>query len=209
MVELLVPNQMTRVRFPSAAPLPLRPPSFVPPAPPAPSLDAWLADLRRRRGPVPGLDPHGPGANARLLILLETPGRTMDGASVVTLDAPTGTARNLSRWLDEAGIERADALVWNAVPWVIHAPGARTRAPRRTEIEAGVAELPGLLAHLPALRAVVLSGRAAARAADAVRASTDAPVLEMAHPSPVYVNTDPAIAERCRATLRAAARALR
>ena len=159
---------------------------------------------------MPGFDPAGPGARARLLIVLETPGRTMDGDAVVTLDAPTGTARNLSRWLGGAGIDRGDVLLWNAVPWVIHAPGARTRAPRRAEVRAGVAELPALLALLPALRAVILSGRAAGAARETVeRARPDVPAFGMAHPSPVYVNTDPAIAERCRATLAEAARALR
>ena len=173
-----------------------------------PPLDAYLADLRRRRGAVPGIDPSGPGTAARLLILLETPGRNRDPSLPVTLDAPTGTARNLTRWLAEAGIDRRDVLLWNAVPWIIHAPGAKTRAPRRAEVEAGVAELPGLLALLPALRAVVLSGRAAARAGDVVRTRAGLPAFEIAHPSPVYVCTDPAIAVRCVATLREAARAL-
>ena len=171
-------------------------------------LDAYLADLRRRRGAVPGFDPDGPGAGARLLILLETPGRNRTPSSPVTLDAPTGTARNLTRWLAEAGVDRGDVLLWNAVPWVIHPPGARTRAPRKGEIDAGVAELPGLLALLPALRVVVLAGRVAARAADAVRERTGVPTFEIAHPSPVHVCTDPAIAVRCTATLRDAARAL-
>lgn len=173
------------------------------------SLDRYLAGLRRRHGTVPGFDPSGARTEARLLILLETPGRGMDSSVTVTLDAPTGTARNLSRWLAGAGIDRTDVLLWNVVPWLIHAPGARTRAPGGAEIEAGIAELPGLLARLPALLAVVLAGRAAARASDAVRAGVAAPVLEMAHPSPVHVNTDPAIAVRCRETLGAAATLLR
>ena len=202
---------MKRARSPSAVSSP-PPTSVTSPDSPTPSpaspFDAWLADLRRRRGEVPGIDPCGPGTAARLLIVLETPGRNRAPGFPVTLDAPTGTARNLRAWLADAGIDRCDALLWNAVPWVIHAPGARTRAPRASEIDAGASELPGLLALLPALRAVVLSGRAAARAGRVVRGCVDVPVVEIAHPSPVYVCTDPAIAVRAVATLREAARAL-
>ncbi|WP_179187110.1 uracil-DNA glycosylase family protein [Sphingomonas sp. TZW2008] len=122
---------------------------------------------------MPGFDPADGGATARLLLLLETPGpdpcpgrAPSDGAPrIVSRDNATGTARNLVRFLGAAGIARGDTLLWNAVPWIVHAPGARNRALRRGEIVAGRASLPPLLALLRRLRVVVLAGRVAARRA--------------------------------------------
>jgi hypothetical protein len=65
---------------------------------------------------VPGFDPADGGADARLLLLLETPGPGGDGPRLVSRDNPTGTARNLTRFLADAGIARVDTLLWNAVP---------------------------------------------------------------------------------------------
>lgn len=155
---------------------------------------------------VPRFDPLDGGAGARLLLLLETPGPGRDPLRFVSQDNRTGTARNLRRFLAGAGIERADLVIWNVVPWLVHAPGARNRAVTRGEIREGVALVAPLLDLLPALRAVVLAGRAAAHAEPAVRAARPLlPVLTMPHPSPTIVCTSPAIGERIRETLTHAA----
>ena len=165
-------------------------------------LAPYLAALRAAHGEVPDPDPLDGGADARLLLLLETPGPRIGRSGIVSRDNPTGTAANLFGALAVAGIARRDTLIWNAVPWVIHAPGALNRAPRRGEIAAGLATLPRLLALLPRLAVVVLSGRVAGEAGPVLAAlRPDLPVLRMPHPSPTYLCTSPAHPERIRTVL--------
>ncbi|GJD94131.1 uracil-DNA glycosylase [Methylobacterium iners] len=170
-----------------------------------------LRELARRiaaeRGaPVPDPDPLDGGVAARLLLLLETPGPAIARTGFVSRDNATGTAANLFRFLGEAGIARADTLIWNAIPWVIHAEGALNRAPRRAEIRAAEPYLAPLLALLPALRVAVLAGRVAGEArAGLARLRPDLPVLAVPHPSPTYVCTSPEVPARIRRGLGEAA----
>ncbi|WP_156678197.1 uracil-DNA glycosylase [Sphingomonas profundi] len=158
---------------------------------------------------VPDFDPRDGGVAARLILLLETPGPGGDGPRLVSRDNPTGTARNLTRFLAEASISRADTMLWNAVPWIVHAPGARNRPLRRGEIREGLAMLPPLVALLPRLRVAVLAGAVAAEAAPVIaRERPTVAVLRMPHPSPTYVCTSPQVAARIRQTLAEAARLL-
>lgn len=175
----------------------------------APHMDAlnrYVAALRTLRGDVPDVDPFDGGAGARLLMLLETPGPGAEPLRFVSRDNATGTAANIRRFTAEAGLDRRDTVIWNAVPWVIHAPGARNRAPRRAEVAEGLDELPGFLALLPCLAVVVLCGRVAAGAGPVLAAARPGlPVLLMPHPSPTIVCTSPAVAARIRAALGEAA----
>lgn len=181
----------------------------MPPLSASDRLEAWRRSLEREGRRVPAFDPCDGGANARMLLLLETPGPGGDGPRAVSRDNPTGTARNLMRFLAEAGIAREDTILWNAVPWIVHAPGARNRPLRRGEIAEGLAMLPPFLALLPSLRVVVLAGRVAAEARMVVDTARPAvPVLAMPHPSPTIVCTSPMIGDRIRATLADAARIL-
>lgn len=171
------------------------------------ALERFRAGLEAIHGTVPHFDPRDGGDRARVLLLLETPGPRGGPVRVVSRDNPTGTARNLTRFCAAAGLAREDTVLWNVVPWLIHRPGATNRAPTRAETEAGLALVPGLLALLPHLRAVVLCGRHAAGAEPAVAASRPGlPILRMPHPSPTYVCTAPAIAGRIVAVLTEAAR---
>ncbi|KMO43267.1 uracil-DNA glycosylase [Methylobacterium tarhaniae] len=176
-----------------------------------------LAPLRRlaeriraeQDRPVPEADPLDGGVSARLLLLLETPGPATGRTAFVSRDNPTGTAANLFRFLSEAGLARAETLIWNAVPWVIHAPGARNRAPRTGEIRAARAYLPPLLDLMPNLAVVVLSGRVAQTLAPVLgEARPHLPVVAIPHPSPTYVCTSPAVPARIAAGLGEAARHL-
>ncbi len=170
------------------------------------ALESYRAALESRRGPTPHCDPLDGGIAAECLLLLETPGPRGGTIRFVSRDNPTGTARNITRFCQAAGLDRRRMVIWNAVPWMIHAPGARNRAPKRAEITAGLEQLPGFLALLPALRVVVLAGRVAAQAATVV--ATCRPgmrILTMPHPSPIYVVTAPDIAGRLEATLATAA----
>jgi uracil-DNA glycosylase len=154
---------------------------------------------------VPDVDPHDGGTEARLLILLETPGPHIHRTKIVSADNPSGTARNLRRFLGEAGLPRHERVIWNAVPWVIHG-GGPNRAPRAGEVRNGLAELPGFLDLLPRLLVAVLAGRVAGMAADTVAATCpDVAVVRMPHPSPTYVCTSPDVARRIAAALTEAA----
>ena len=122
-------------------------------------------------------------------------------------DNPTGTARNIARFCEAAGLARRDTVLWNVVPWLIHPSGARNRAPTRTETAAGLALVPGLLTLLPQLRVIVLCGRAAGLAEAVIaRHRPGLAVLRMPHPSPTYVCTAPQIAARIVGILAQAAR---
>ncbi|MCJ2036619.1 uracil-DNA glycosylase [Methylobacterium sp. J-068] len=159
-----------------------------------------------RGAEVPDPDPLDGGVGARLLLLLETPGPSIRGTGFVSRDNPTGTAANLFRFLAESGIPRRDTLIWNTIPWVIHAPGALNRPPRRSEILAAIPDLAPLLACLPHLRVVVLAGRVAGMLAPTLATlRPDLPVIPVPHPSPTYVCTAPSVATRIRAGLARAA----
>ncbi|MBB3691719.1 uracil-DNA glycosylase family protein [Sphingomonas sp. BK580] len=167
-------------------------------------LERWRSQLATGGRDVPGFDPNDGGAAARLLLLLETPGA--HGPAIVSRDHATGTSRNLKRFLADAGIERRDTLLWNAVPWNVHAPGERNRPLRRAEIAEGLSLLPPLLHLLPRLELVVLAGRVAREAAALVdRERPLVGVLTMPHPSPTFVCTSPAVPRAIAATLAEAA----
>jgi len=169
-------------------------------------LEVWRRSLAGSGRRVPEFDLRDGGADARVLILLETPGPGGEGPRTVSRDNPTGTARNLTRFLDDAGIARAETILWNTVPWIVHQPGARNRPLRRGEIAEGLAALPAFLALLPCLEVAVLSGRVAGEASETVaRARPDVHRLTMPHPSPTIVCTSPDIARRIATTLAQAA----
>jgi hypothetical protein len=169
-------------------------------------LEAWrraLADSGRR---MPRFDPADGGAAARMLVLLETPGPGDDAERTVSRDNPTGTARNLTRFLADARVARRDTVLWNTVPWIVHEPGARNRPLRRGEIREGVSVMPDWLALLPRLRVVVLAGRVARQAAPVIAAHRPAlPMLLMPYPSPTIVCTATAIPAAIMSALRQAA----
>mgnify|MGYP002779682983 CR=1 FL=1 len=170
-------------------------------------LAVFAAGLRENTGkPVPDADPADGGVRAGLLLLLETPGPSWSRTGVVSADNPTPTGANLRRFLADAGIAREELLIWNAIPFVIHAPGAANRAPRKSELKEGLSFLPPLLRLLPRLRVAVLAGRAAANAAPVIAAARRGlPVLTMPHPSPTFVCTSPAVPRRIAAALAEAA----
>lgn len=169
-------------------------------------LERWREGLLPDGRPAPNFDPADGGINARLLLLLETPGPGPERARFVSRDDPSATARNLRRYLDEAGIDRSDLILWNTVPWIMHPPGARNRALRKAEIEQGLATLPGLLALLPRLKVCLLAGRVAAKTEPLVSAHDPSiEVIPTPHPSPANVCTSPKVDERLRASFDEAA----
>ena len=170
-------------------------------------IRALAARISAERGaPVPMPDPLDGGVAARMLLLLETPGPAVLRTGFVTRDSANGTAANLFRFLAEAGLRRADTLIWNAIPWLIHAEGALNRAPRRAEVVAAAPYLAPLLDLLPNLAVAVLAGRYAGDAAPAITALRPRlPIIRIPHPSPTYVCTAPEVPARIRRGLSEAA----
>jgi uracil-DNA glycosylase len=169
-------------------------------------LEAWRARLAEGGRRVPHVDPLDGGVDARLLLLLETPGPGDAPIRFVSRDNPSGTGRNLGRFLAEARIARQDMLLWNAAPWIAHAPGAKNRALTRPEIREGIGTLPALLALLPRLEIVVLAGRVAAQARQTIAETrASAAIIEIPHPSPANVCTSADVASRIREGLAQAA----
>ena len=165
-------------------------------APHARALAAFAAELRRDTGAhVPDIDPLDGGSEARVVLLLETPGPAIRDTGFVSRDNPTPTARNIRRFAAAAGLPRADTVIWNAVPWTIHEAGARNRAPRPGEIRAGLGRLPAFLRLLPRLRCAILAGRVAGLARGLVE-TVGLDVVAVPHPSPTIVCTDPGVALR-------------
>ena len=158
------------------------------------ALERYRVSLGARPLLSPHFDPFDGGVAARLLILLETPGPSVAPVRFVSCENPTGTAANLRRAFAAVGIERADMVIWNTVPWVLQRAGETSRAPRQPEIDCGLKALPALLDCLPRLGAVVLAGRTAGLAEPVIE--TVRPglgIVRIAHPSPTYVNTHPDI----------------
>jgi hypothetical protein len=171
-------------------------------------LVRYGARLAERIGKaVPAVDPLDGGVGARLLILLETPGPKVLGTGFVSRDNPDGTAANMFRFLNQAGIARADTVIWNIVPWLIQTPGERNRNPTRWEVAEGLVHLPDFLDLLPRLELAVTAGRKAEAATGLLEARA-IPCLTMPHPSPTFVCTSPEVALRISACLEIAAERL-
>ncbi|MFS2028726.1 MULTISPECIES: uracil-DNA glycosylase [unclassified Curtobacterium] len=136
-------------------------------------LEAWARDVedrRRARQPeivVPHFDPAETGVRSQVLLLLEAPGpKTVPewgGSGFISVDNDDPTAQNLWRTRDEVGLHRG-VLAWNIVPWVL---GRASVKPTPVDLAQGAVELRGLLALLPDLRAIVLSGQKAQTGWDA------------------------------------------
>ena len=55
---------------------------------------------------TPKFDPLDGGDEAEILVLLETPAPGPQADRLVSIDNPTGTARNLKRAMEAAGLDR-------------------------------------------------------------------------------------------------------
>jgi uracil-DNA glycosylase len=161
-------------------------------------LNAWLDALRaefRRTHPdriLPGFEPHGPGVTARVLLCFEKPGTGRGGSANTLVCSPDNTdpsGRNTLAFLEQAGIDRREALFWNIVPWSDGKRNATT-----AEVREGIGHLRHLLSLLPALDSIILSGNKAGKAAPRlapVLAASGVRLILSAHPSPQVKNINP------------------
>lgn len=136
-------------------------------------LNAWVRSVRSRLGDeaiVPLFDPWDGGIDGRVLWLLEAPGprATVErgGSGFVSCNNVDATAENTWRTREEAGVPRAAVVHWNAIPFYLGSD-VRIRPPGDADVATAGPLITELLALLPAVRAVILGGRAAQRAWDA------------------------------------------
>jgi hypothetical protein len=161
-------------------------------APHVAPLREFAALLRVKAGSgVPDFDPWDGGTGARVLFLLAAPGRRAIDSGFVSRNNPDETAKNFFQLNREAGIDRRLTVTWNIVPWYL-GDGAKIRAARRTDLEAGLPSLAMLWALLPKLSTIVLPGRKAQRAGKLIETHRpDFKVFRSPHPSPMFVNRAP------------------
>ena len=68
---------------------------------------------------VPNPDPNDGGVAAKALFLLESPGPKAVGTRFISCDNPDPSARNMKKSLELAGLDRAEVMLWNVVPYCV------------------------------------------------------------------------------------------
>jgi len=140
-----------------------------------------VRDLRARGLVVPNVDPNDGGVDARILVLLETPGPRAVGSGFVSRDNPDPSARNMGKILDEAGFARSDVLLWNVVPYCISTE-TQSRHATTAHIREAIPACQAFIDCLPKLVAVVFGGRSAQRAQKSLRLQSGVVVFCTFHP---------------------------
>ncbi|MGK8200583.1 uracil-DNA glycosylase [Burkholderia cepacia] len=110
-------------------------------------------------------DPLDGGVHADMLFLLEKPGPMTSpngkkqGSGFISRNNDDPTAEAVFRFMQEAGIPRQRAVLWNVIPW-----WDKSIKFTAAEVRRGIEELRHLLPLLPNVRTVVLVGGQARRA---------------------------------------------
>jgi hypothetical protein len=155
-------------------------------------LTAFVRRLRDQLGEqtVPWFDPTEAGVEARILLLLQSPGPKVIppvGSGFVSPHNDDQTAENMWGIQSEVGINRRDELcTWNVVPWYVR----RDKRLGNAEYSRARPMLRELLDLLPDLRVVVLLGGNAQAAWGRANLGSTVPVLPTWHTSPLALNRD-------------------
>jgi hypothetical protein len=127
--------------------------------------------------------------------LLEAPGpkatTQRGGSGIVSCNDDDGTAKNTWETRTEAGVNRGLVVHWNAILYYL-GDATRIRAWNTKDVAAVGPLLAQELTLMPALRAVILGGKAAQEVWSAFApASSKVVVIRCPHPSPTNLNTRP------------------
>jgi uracil-DNA glycosylase len=153
-------------------------------------LTAFVRRLRAQLGEesVPWFDPTEAGVEARILLLLQSPGDKAappTGSGFISPHNNDQSAENMWGIQQELGIDRRRELVtWNVVPWYV----PRRQPLREADFARARPMLSELLDLLPDLRAVVLFGDKAATAWRRAHIGAPLPVFSTWHTSPLALN---------------------
>ena len=156
-----------------------------------------VRDLRAQGLIVPNVDPNDGGVNARVLVLLETPGPKAVASGFVSRDNPDPTARNLGLVLDDVGLLRSDVVIWNVVPCCL-STADKNRNASLAEIREALPALQAFVDQLPKLVVVVFCGRSAQRVVGQVLLPSHVRTLKTFH-----TGTKSYRRLRCRADIHA------
>lgn len=184
-------------------------------------INQWakrLSEYRGEPGSVPLMDPTCGGIRARVLFLLEAPGRkavsdthglATTGSGLLSADNDDPTAANFWQALRSADLAYSEIALWNSVPWYLGST-AKIAHPSSDDLRRARPILRELLAMLPALEVVLPLGRVAQRQWAMFQAETPGHYVTIPswHPSPLALNQSPRHREqlvlairRARATL--------
>ena len=164
-------------------------------------LTRWVTAQSTGERTLPYFDPLDGGVFARVLILLESPARTVSLPRYVSRDNPGPAQRNLKGFIEQVGLARHETVLWNLYPWLPDLEKPKG-ALRRAQIDEGIEMLITLLTLFPDLVTIVFAGRVAQKAIPRVRlAFHNFSLLEMPHPSPLSVCTHPNVRQRILSTL--------
>lgn len=125
-------------------------------------LDKYVEELRQSKGDgIPTFSPHDGRTEAKVLFLLQDPGKS--GASqtdVADRGNPGSTAKNFEKANTAADLDRELTISWNAVPWPLPDDSTFVKELEKVREEGWLKKLLDLL---PNLRVVVLLGGEAHR----------------------------------------------
>ena len=152
-------------------------------------VNRYIDELREvGRGRAPYVAPMHGGVAARVLSILRDPGpATQDevDSGFICVENDDGSAELRAVLLEEAGISPFELLPWNAYPWHIN------RAPKASELDAGVETILQLLELTPKVTVVLLQGgdadhawRRLLRISPTIERDRGLTVVRTFHPSP-------------------------
>lgn len=163
-------------------------------------LVAYTQKITARLGDnyqIPYFDPYDGGIHAKVLFLLEAPGRkavealgVSIGSGFISRNNPDPSAKNMCNLLKAAGIPRTDTLLWNIVPWYVGS-NSKIRAVKKSDIETALSFFKELIDFLPNLKAIVLVGRKAQSAKSQLAHLASTRFFESYHPSLQVINRSP------------------
>lgn len=142
-------------------------------------IEAWRGNGQN----VPNVDPQDGGVRAKVLCLLESPGpRSVveGGTGFISRDNPDPSARNMTKFLADAGLDRGDTLLWNAVPYCVSS-ATKNRNASPAQIREAAPYTQAFIDLLPELRVVVFCGRRAQLAIPHLHIRV--PILTTYHPA--------------------------